>query len=55
MKFSCRNLDVLLFLGLGGLVVLSDIHILCGADPTDGFTNVPLTEANYIQLCKRDS
>ncbi|KAM7514678.1 hypothetical protein LguiA_004261 [Lonicera macranthoides] len=29
------------------LIVLNSISMLCGADPLDGFTNVPLTEANF--------
>ena len=29
------------------LIVLSSINTLCGTNPLYGFTNVPLTEANF--------
>lgn len=29
------------------VIFLSNISQLYGADPTDGFTNIPLTEANF--------
>ncbi|KAK9270113.1 hypothetical protein L1049_025687 [Liquidambar formosana] len=35
----------LVFLVLMSL--LKDLHVFCGADPTDGFTPVPLTESNF--------
>ncbi|XP_020246271.1 citrate-binding protein-like [Asparagus officinalis] len=37
----------LLFAFLASLSMLKDTHLFCSADPTDGFTDMPLTEYNF--------
>jgi len=32
---------------LASLTIIKDAHLFCFADPTDGFTPVPLTEKNF--------
>lgn len=43
MKVFDQNM-LMLVLGLSFICNLSQLY---GADPTDGFTNIPLTEANF--------